>query len=148
MKRLILTLLVLLFSCKKEDTNPNVFKFSISKGVPVILTTINGKGGKFLIDTGAQQSFLDSRYASFYNFVTYKSDLDSGGTGVGGNIVIMEVRGFEVKYNDSIITHRFRAANLGKLFDKTGIVGILGSDYFKKNKIIIDYGNNEIRKKK
>ena len=145
-KVIILLLLFLVISCNKEITDPSVFRFSTSKGVPTILVTINGQGGMLLIDSGAAKSFIDLRYKTHYDF-----DISSEGetaSGVGGNIKTYKVRNAQIKYNDSIIGHTFLTANLGEVFNNTGIVGIIGSDYLIKHKIIIDYNAKQLKRNK
>lgn len=142
--KIILILVIILFSCQKEDTSSKEFSFHIKRGVPVILITINDIGGMFLIDSGADLSYVDSRYSEYYKFITYASDKSA--SGVGGVVDVHHTRKISVKHNDSIISHKFYSANLGNTFKGTGIVGILGSDYFIKHNITIDYNTNKLHR--
>ena len=142
--KIMLIILLILLSCKQEDTNPSEFGLVIKNGLPFIRVTINDKGGMLLVDSGANRSYIDSRYTEYYDFVVYASEETADG--VGGNVAIYNTSHLLVKYNDSILGHRFQSANLGATFYRTGVVGILGSDYFKKNNISIDFSNNKLHR--
>lgn len=144
MRKYIFLIFILLASCVK-DTDPKVFEFSTSRGLPVINTTINGKGGKLLIDSGATSSFIDARLAKHYGFgISY--DGTETVTGIGGEIPMGQAYGMTVKHKDSIITLKFKTASLGDMYRITGAVGVIGSDYMIKNDLILDYNSKTLKR--
>lgn len=143
-KRVIITIIAFLaFSCTK-DAPPGVMVFSVTNGVPIIKTTVNGKGAKFIVDTGAEISIIDSSLRKHYGFRIKESD-STPGVGLGGESSILGVSNCVLKYNDTIMPVRFKTADLTLLRWSIGVVGVIGSDYLKNNKLIIDYSRNEIR---
>lgn len=144
MKKLITLIFALIvISCTKDI--PNTIKFSTSKGVPTIKAKLNGIDGTFLIDTGASISIIDSSLVHEYGFKLIKF---TNGTvnGIGGSVGLYETTNAKLFYNDTAMYVNFKASNLTHVRETLNIVGIIGTDYFQQNNIIIDYENNVLRK--
>lgn len=129
--------------CKEDIIQPNEIKFHTQNNLPFIYVTVNGKGGKFLIDTGASQNFIDINLKDHYNFGLYGDFGDF--EGIGGNTKGRYVDNIEIKYNDSILDIDFISIDLYSIRNRIGIAGIIGSKYFNTNKLKIDFENKIIK---
>jgi hypothetical protein len=105
---------------------------------------INGKGGHFLVDTGANISALDIKQMDEYSFG--HNDVDSPVTGVGGKWIIYEATNVIVDYNGEILDINFTVNDLTHvreaLSEYVNLLGIIGGDFLIKNNMIIDYKEN------
>lgn len=141
MKKLLIILMILLVTaCSKPEPQPNQLRFAKVNNIPLVEVEINGKRGRLLIDTGASQSLIDLTSADKYNFTTYK--LDEHFHGIGGSTHIYDVRNIKVTYRDSLIRIPFKAADIKHLRTNYGIIGILGSDWLKRNNATVNYKTN------
>jgi hypothetical protein len=149
MKKLLLLLPLLLLltftSCNKDKDIPESIKFSIPNRLPVLKVTINGVQGRLLLDTGAGLSMIDSSVCKKYGFDVYALE-DMVVNGIGGSQVLYHTKGVEVYYDEQPMYIRFKSANLSAIRKQLGVVGIVGTDYLRQHKMIIDYKNNVLRK--
>lgn len=113
--------------------------------LPVV--TFIGKGRKlnFLIDTGANNSILNE---SIVNKMKLKCEEFEGveTNTAGGNINLNKVTNLTIKFDDKReYDECFLVSNMDEAFnsvkEETGVMihGILGSNFFAKNKYIIDF---------
>lgn len=113
--------------------------------LPVV--TFIGKGRKlnFLIDTGANNSILNE---SVVNKMKLKCEEFEGveTNTAGGNINLNKVTNLTIKFDDKReYDECFLVSNMDEAFNsvkaETGVMihGILGSNFFAKNKYIIDF---------
>lgn len=113
--------------------------------LPVV--TFIGKGRKlnFLIDTGANNSILNE---SIVNKMKLKCEEFEGveTNTAGGNINLNKVTNLTIKFDDKREYNEcFLVSNMDEAFNsvkaETGVLihGILGSNFFAKNKYIIDF---------
>ena len=110
--------------------------------LPIITVDINGKPGRLLIDTGASVSIIHTREANKYGFSTGKSK--DPVFGIGGGTNALSTYNLRVTYRDSLIDTDFIALDLTDVKRNTGVVGILGSDWMKRNRVTVDFDNNII----
>lgn len=144
MKKLItiMMLLVVLTGCKREDPQPNQIRFAKVNNLPIIEAEINGKKARLLVDTGASQSLLDLTSQKRYEFEAY--ELKDEFHGIGGQTTIFSVHRAVVKYRDSTLNANFHAADLSHLRKTYGIIGIVGSDWLRRQRANINYNTNLI----
>ena len=145
MRKIFLVILLALLSCKNDIEAPDYIGFGYKNNLPVIKTTINGIGGRFLIDSGASYSIIDLSTIDYYNFKTYGNTSGSI-QGIGGSKESKSVKDIEVKYYGQVLDIDFKAINIENLRNSAGVVGVIGSDYLKKNKLVIDYATQTISK--
>jgi len=145
MKKLIIVILVIFFSCNttKVVVPGEIDLIEINK-LHFMKTQINGKEVNLLIDSGATTSLLDINQAKEYGFeyVLFKKDYYIG---LGGKQDIYVVYGFRI--TKPFIT--FLGADLsqitGYFSDKEfPIIGIVGSDFLEKYKVKIDFTANKM----
>ena len=142
-KLLVLLLIILVSGCKK-DTDPSTIQFSTQKNVPVIYVKVNNKPAIFILDTGASVSIIDKNFKTHYGFGTMENLNEGTITGVGGTVRMEDVYNCEVKYGDSILNVDLKSISLSHLAKVSNIVGVIGSDYFVKNKVSIDYNSKTL----
>jgi len=149
MKKLLLLLPLLLLltftSCNKDKDIPDSIKFSIPNSLPIIKITINGVKAKLLLDTGASISMIDSALCEKYNFKVYSLE-DMSVSGIGGSQILYHTKGLETYYDEQPMYIRFKSANLSNLRKNVGVEGLVGTDYLRQHKMVIDYKNNVLRK--
>lgn len=149
MKKTIILIAVLIFtSCTERQIEPNIINFEVKNNLPIIKATINGKGVKLLVDSGASSSIIDYTLKDKLAFQTYNEDGGVTYNGIGGSTQGHSVTNLALKYNDSILHVKFRAIYFKNVRNSLGVAGVLGSDYLLKNGLILDYTNKQIRKPK
>ncbi len=111
---------------------------------------INGKKGRFILDTGASNSCVDFNDATYFNLNVQDSKTLASGAGATN----METQQ-SLKNTISIKNWKFKKFQL-VLFDLShvntaltqhnakNIHGIIGADILQKGKAIIDYDNNKL----
>lgn len=131
---------------KVEPGKDNI-PFSLSKGVPIIKCTINGKGARLLIDTGASLNILSKELSKDYGYNVYSINRnDNTVRGIGGIRTMLGVSKAKIRIEDKEMYIPFQSISMKQLFKKLGIVGIIGSRWLSKNDYIIDYTNNTLHK--
>lgn len=139
-------LLIILSSCS------NNIKFENNKDhrvkIPIVKKEIEGKDYMFIVDSGASMSIIDS---TFYNnnsqLFEFKEEVDLIFTGISikreltSSLILTKI--------DNKIT-LFAVSDISSMRNSFNeydydIIGILGSDYLNKNKLIIDYNNKTLR---
>jgi len=147
MKNKLILMLTLAFltlsSCKNKEDIPTSIQFTTERNLPIMTGKLNGITAKFLIDSGAESSIIDSYLIFKYNFTLTPDNLM---VGVGGLSQSYKVEGAYLFYDGHPMGIEFKSVDM-RLFRKgTGAVGVIGSDYLIKHNLIIDYKNNVLRK--
>lgn len=140
-------LIVLLFSaCEKKEYAPNEIELVSSNGLYFIELKVNGNKGKFLLDTGANLSYVDYRKLGKYKLRIKDVNIETELTGIGGTAEkVYHLYEFDMTKNSGVELPNnieFRSTDLSKT--KLRMDGIIGWDYLKKNKAVIDYNNNTL----
>lgn len=117
-------------------------------GIPIVTLENNNKQYNFILDTGATTSLINN---SVLNELTNKSTVDGEDliSGLDPSVGYKASRfNIEFKIVNEKFKHQFSALNLndtfGDLQQDTGIIvhGLLGSDFFKDKKYILDYNEH------
>jgi hypothetical protein len=131
------------------ESSEREIPFYDNSKVPIIEGILNGKKAYFIVDSGASISILDVNQSKEYFFDCL--DLESTVLGFGGKSTYYTLSNVNVDLKLIPTITEFKGNDL-KLLVKTidkhsgvKIVGILGSDIFKKNGIQIDYFTNSIK---
>ncbi len=145
------TLFVALFITFFEDIKrSNRKKISFKEALdltelPVVTFISKGRKLNFLLDTGANNSILNSSVAESMKLQIEEFEGIETNT-AGGNINLNSVVNLDIKYDDKrIYNEYFLLSNMDEAFNsvkaETGVMihGILGSNFFTKNKYIIDF---------
>lgn len=114
-------------------------------GLPIVTFTNNDKNFNFLIDSGSTESFIDKNIVSNFEHVKIDNIYNTVITATGN--AEAEVINASIKYRDNVYTGNFNCLDLSGPFDeikkKDGVQihGILGTEFFKKYKYIIDFSD-------
>lgn len=142
---MLFVLLLILLSCKQSSNTSTDMVFRYNNNLPVVSVTINGVHARLLVDSGASSSIIDSTTIDYYKFETYNGE-NVYFEGIGGGKQSLSVKRAVVKYGGSIIPIEFKAMDIKRLRETVGVSGVIGSDYLRKNNLVIDYGNRIIYK--
>jgi hypothetical protein len=145
------TLFVALFitffeDIKKSNRKKISFKEALDlTELPVVTFISKGRKLNFLLDTGANNSILNSSVAESMKLQVEEFEGIETNT-AGGNINLNTVVNLDIKYDDKRIYNEcFLLSNMDEAFNsvkaETGVMihGILGSNFFTRNKYIIDF---------
>lgn len=110
--------------------------------LPIVSLTNNGKTFKFLIDTGASLSVVDS--AALHNLDYSKLDIKGSAYGIDGNVVAVDYVAMTLTHGDTKFSEQFQVIRMDafdnlKESDNIDIVGILGSEFLKRYNFVVDY---------
>lgn len=137
---------VLLITCTKKEFAPNEIELVYYNGLYFIDLKVNEIKGRFLLDTGANLSYVNYGSIDKFNLHIKETRFETELTGIGGvseqvyslyKFKMSELNGKELPNNIE-----FRSTDLSKT--RLRLDGIIGSDYLKKNKGIINYSNNTL----
>lgn len=143
MKKLLIVLMILLLAgCSNPEPGPNEILFNTVNSTPVITVDLNGKYARLLVDTGASLSILHKGGEDKYGFRTTTSE--DNVSGIGGTIRQYNTFNVNISYKDSTLNIPFKAANLNAVHNSIYVDGIIGSDWLKRNDVIIDFRNNKL----
>lgn len=155
---LILTITVLLsVGARAQDPPPdslskyNIRAFSLLKPVKkdllFVSAKINGISAIFLMDTGATLSVLDINQLGDYYLTSDVSQGDFSGIGGSNELYSLSSTTY-ISINDEKFRVDMSTSDISSVVSSLRssiglkILGILGSDFFSDNKVIIDYNRN------
>lgn len=109
---------------------------------------INNASGNFILDTGASTSCIGFAYASDFSLIQEESIIKAAGAGAINmetmlsrkNTVAIGTR--KIRNMDFVL---FDLSHVNHALDLAGeahVHGIIGADFLKKHRAIIDYGRN------
>lgn len=131
---------------KKANRKRISFKEAIDlTELPVVTFISNGRKLNFLLDTGANNSILNESVAKSMKLKLEEFDGVETNT-AGGNICLNTIVNLDIKYDEKrVYNENFLISNMDEAFnsvkEETGVMihGILGSNFFTRNKYIIDF---------
>lgn len=144
---ILLSLLLLLTSFKPTEKNPKTIELIHHNHLYFIQVKLNNKNANLLIDTGAAASLLDINQAKDYKF---KFNLtEQTFAGVGGLTKRYRVSNYKFDHDStSLPVYPFGAdlKFIAESFEEKGmpIVGVIGSDFLKRNDAVIDYKRSKL----
>lgn len=147
---LVALLICILCGCKTTTYNESMFTnnklvFYNSCNLPVV--SINTARGpkNFLIDTGSSISYISVEYLSENgHFDTSNSKVHQFSS--TNAVLSYDTKDIFVNINNEYYT--FKTMSMIALNDAlfpTSVFGILGNDFLRKNKVIIDYSNKTLK---
>jgi len=131
---------------KKSNRKKISFKEALDlTELPVVTFISKGRKLNFLIDTGANNSILNESVADKMKLECEEFEGVETNT-AGGNINLNKIVNLVIKFDDKRkYDECFLISNMDEAFNsvkaETGVMihGILGSNFFARNKYIIDY---------
>ena len=109
---------------------------------------INAISGVFILDTGASSSCIGFNNDSYFNLNNEESLIKAAGAGaINMKTEIaknnsMEIGSWKISNFDFVIFDLSHVNEALNQVDETPIHGIIGADFLKKNRAVIDYGRN------
>ena len=138
-------LIILLFtSCATISTVDNM-KFA-DKELIVVNIQLNGINERFLVDTGSSSSYISTEFLK----TKRKFNLNERTASYASATSYIEYKTTKVKVTLFGESYWFNTISLYALNRSlgNGVIGILGSDFLRKNKLVIDYNKREIYQSK
>lgn len=110
--------------------------------LPIVSLTNNGQTFKFLIDTGATLSVIDSNILDKLNYS--KLDIKGNAYGIDGNIVNVDYVAMTLSHGDTKFVEQFQVMRLDAFdnlreTDNIDLAGILGGTFLKRYNFVVDY---------
>jgi hypothetical protein len=112
------------------------------------IAKVNDKEGQFILDTGASTSCIGVDYIQHFNLASQESDIKAAGAGATGmatqstqdnSFKIPLIRSLKMDFILFDLSH----VNLAlKQVEEPPVHGIIGADFLKKYRAVIDYGRN------
>lgn len=149
---LFLTLLLTTQCTNDNDFSDNSITFITSNEIPLVEGTLNGKKAYWIIDSGASYCVVDVNQSKKYEFTVIDDPQQVSIAGIGGVVSRKLAINIDAFIGGMEVDVDFKSQDLSSvqkaIMHNNGInvVGILGSDWFNKNKLIIDYSTNQLRK--
>jgi len=150
-----LLLLSIVLGCNNQqdkDFTDGSVEFRSVAQVPIIEGALNNKKAYYIIDSGASFSVLDESQSGDYNFISYENPEYGSGVGYGGVARFKQAENVNASIGGVRINTTFRSQNLSAISNYLNkqngvrIVGIIGCDWLKADKIVIDFRDNTLRK--
>ena len=135
--------IILLFtSCATISTVDNM-KFA-DKELIVVNIQLNGINERFLVDTGSSSSYISTEFLK----TKRKFNLNERTASYASATSYIEYKTTKVKVTLFGESYWFNTISLYALNQSlgNGVIGILGSDFLRRNKLIIDYNKRIIYK--
>lgn len=148
---------VVLFDRTKPDTD-TVYSFNEAMDIielPVLVLTNNGQSYRFILDSGSNGCHLDKRAIGNLD-IESTSEATSSSMSTGAGVIETSKDKAQIKFtlNNTVFSIPFFIEDLSQPFDyikKTDgmtIHGILGSNFLRANKWVLDFAKNVAYMKK
>ena len=134
--------MLLFTSCATISTVDNM-KFA-DKELIVVNIQLNGVNERFLVDTGSSSSYISTEFLK----TKRKFNLNERISSYASATSYIEYKTTKVKVTLFGESYWFNTISLYALNKSLGVVGILGSDFIRRNKLIIDYNKKMIYQSK
>jgi hypothetical protein len=114
-----------------------------------LTATINGKSGRFILDTGASNSCICSSLENNFNIISKETiEKASSATNEISNTKISKNNTIQIgKWENKINLITFDMSQINHALNEkkiNPIDGIIGADILKKSKAILDYNKNKL----
>ena len=110
---------------------------------------INGKSGRFILDTGASNSCICTTLENNFNIISKETaEKASSATSEIGNTKISKNNTIQIgKWENKINLITFDMSHINHALNEkkiNSVSGIIGADVLKKSKAILDYKSNKL----
>ncbi len=109
---------------------------------------VNGIAGDFILDTGASTSCIGLLDSAYFFLISEESSIKAAGAGAinmetkvsrGNNL---SINSWEIKNMDFVLLDLSHVNEALSQTNEKAIHGIIGADFLKKRRGVIDYGRN------
>ena len=109
---------------------------------------VNNISGVFILDTGASNSCIGFVYDSYFNLNNEESEIKAAGAGAlnmetalaKNNLLV--IGDWKLKKMDFILMNLSHVNEALKEANELPVHGIIGADFLKQTRAVIDYGKN------
>ena len=114
----------------------------------LVRASIHNKEANLILDTGASTTCIDIEKAEHFEIEHEKSDILAAGAGGSGMETMISYKNqiqIETWKDSSLGLVLFDLSHINSILNQAGeasIDGILGADFLKKHRAVIDYGRN------
>lgn len=138
-------LIILLFTSCATINNIDNMKFE-DKELVVVNIQMNGVNERFLVDTGSSSSYISTEFLK----TKRKFNLNERTASYASATSYIEYKTTKVRVTLFGESYWFNTISLYALNKSlwNGVIGILGSDFLRRNKLIIDYNKKMIYQSK
>jgi hypothetical protein len=134
-----------------EKKNKSLLALSFSKGftspnIPIITISQGNRELNFILDTGSDRNIIDSNILPLLEHTQHKGGESIALTGVGGTkkVQICSIT-FQIKEEsytaDFLVSDMKDAFSAVKEASAVHLHGILGSEFLRSNKIVLDFSS-------
>ena len=129
------------YAVKLKKTTTNHFEIKAS---------INGKKGRFILDTGASNSCVGFDEIEHFSLITEDSEHKAAGAGTTeietqiSKENELKIGGFKLKKVDLVILDLSHINNAMTKQEAKPVNGIIGADILEKSKAVIDYNKKKV----
>lgn len=109
---------------------------------------LNGTEGNFILDTGASSSCVGLRESVLFSIKSEESDLKAAGAGATNMTTrfsrknTLKINSREIRNFDLVVFDLSHVNEALAQTDEDFIHGIIGADFLKNHRAVIDYGRN------
>lgn len=151
MKKVIIILILLLFTVTcdrqvKDNFYENGVEYITINNLPIVEALVNEKTCYFILDSGASTSVFNLTDVTKYGGRVVELE-GSSIQGLGGTSALKGAGGLLLEVGGVKLAASFAAQDLSNVLraiGKPGLVGVIGSDVFKRYGFILDYSTQTI----
>ncbi|MGO3182569.1 MAG: retropepsin-like aspartic protease family protein [Aequorivita sp.] len=109
---------------------------------------INNISGDFILDTGASTSCVDMPNSSYFSLISEESIIKAAGAGAINMETMLSrknefsIKKWKVKNMDFVLFDLSHVNQALSQVEEGPIHGIIGADFLKQHRAVIDYGRN------
>lgn len=136
---------------RKFMTDGGFFRIPLKKlatGHYLFDAKINGISGSFILDTGASTSCVGITESSHFSLLSEESLIKAAGAGAINMETMLspknnfEINDWQTKNMDFVLFDLSHVNEALVQVNEQSIHGIIGADFLKKHRAVIDYGRN------
>lgn len=136
---------------RKYMESENFFRIPLQRlatGHYLFSAKINGISGDFILDTGASTSCVDFSAGSYFSLISEESMIKAAGAGATNMETMLSrknefsINKWKLKTMDFVLFDLSHVNEALSQAEEKPIHGIIGADFLKKRRAVIDYGRN------
>ena len=116
----------------------------------ILSARVNGKSGRFILDTGASNTCIGENWVDYFELIAERSEIRAAGAGTD-TLKTQTSVGNSLQIGDVIIKKQplliFDLSHINRALAEFGaepVQGIIGADILLKKKAVIDYAQSQL----
>lgn len=120
----------------------------LATGHYLFMAKVNDTPGDFILDTGASTSCIDLISSSYFSLISEESIIKAAGAGAINMETMLSrknefsINTWNLKNMDFVLFDLSHVNQALSQVEENPIHGIIGADFLKKHRAVIDYGRN------